>query len=77
MSSRPIIRKIQLTKYKFPFDDVGYDLSFAVGPFYQPAGRGSRTVLGIRIFTDSGVTGEYMSIAPGTFEQIQSFGPFK
>ena len=76
MSSVPTIRKIQLTKYKFPFNDVGYDLAFAVGPFYQPGGKGSRTALGIRIYTDSGVIGEYMSIAPGTFEQIQSFVPF-
>ena len=47
-----------------------------MGPFYQPGGKGSRTALGVRIYTDSGVTGEYMSIAPGTFEQIQSFVSF-
>ena len=76
MSSTPTIRKIQLTRYKFPFDDVGKDLSFAMGAFYEPGSKGERTVLGIRIHTDAGVTGEYMSIAPGTFEQIQSFGPF-
>ena len=76
MSSTPVIRKIQLTRYRFPFDDVGHDLSFAMGPFYEPGGKGFRTVLGIRIYTDAGITGEYMSIAPGTFEQIQSFGPF-
>lgn len=76
MSSTPIIRKIQLTRYRFPFDDVGHDLTFAMGPFYQPGGKGYRTVLGIRICTDAGINGEYMSIAPGTLEQIQTFGPF-
>ena len=76
MGSIPIIQKITLTRYRFPFDNVGSDLSFAMGPFYEPGGRGARSVLGIRIYTDIGVTGEYMSIAPGTFEQIQQFGSF-
>ena len=31
---------------------------------------------GYVVYTDIGVTGEYMSIAPGTFEQIQQFGSF-
>ena len=73
MSSSPIIRDIRLSRYRFPFDDIGTDL---IGQFYQPGNKGSRSVLGIRINTDAGVTGEYMSIAPGTFEQIQSFAPF-
>ena len=74
MGQAPIIQKITLTRYRFPFNDVGSDLSFAMGPFYEPGGKGGRNVLGIRIDTDIGVTGEYMSIAPGTFEQIQQFG---
>ena len=76
MSSTPIIRNIQLTRYDFPFENVGKDLGFAMGAFYEPGSMGSRRVLGIRINTDTGVTGEYMSVAPGTFEQIQSFAPF-
>ena len=32
--------------------------------------------LGIRIHTDEGLTGEYVSIAPATFEQINMFAPF-
>jgi hypothetical protein len=42
MSSTPFIWKIQLTRYSFPFDDVGHDLAFAMGPFYQPGGKGYR-----------------------------------
>jgi len=76
MSSKALIRSITLTKYRFPFENVGHDLGFAMGPFYEPGSTGSRTVLGIRIETDIGISGEYMSIAPGTFEQIQSFGGF-
>ena len=76
MSSKALIRSITQTKYRFPFENVGHDLGFAMGPFYEPGSTGSRTVLGIRIETDIGISGEYMSIAPGTFEQIQSLGGF-
>ena len=44
--------------------------------FWEPGAKGGGTVLGIRIHTDTGITGEYMARAPGIFEQIQSFGPF-
>ena len=76
MGNVPIIQKISLTRYQFPVENVGKDLSFAMGAFYQPGGRGTRVALGIRIYTDIGVTGEYMSTAPGTVEQIQAFGPY-
>jgi L-alanine-DL-glutamate epimerase-like enolase superfamily enzyme len=76
MSSTPTIRKIQLTRYQLPSENVGKDLSFAMGGFWEPGTKGGTAVLGIRIHTDAGITGEYMSRAPGTFEQIQSFGPF-
>ena len=70
MSDLPIIRSIFLSRYRFPFNDHGSDL---IGGFYEPGTKGSRSVLGIRIDTDSGLSGEYMSIAPGTYEQILSF----
>ncbi|MDP6511814.1 MAG: enolase C-terminal domain-like protein [SAR202 cluster bacterium] len=76
MGKNPIIQSIQLTRYRFPFKDVGHDLAWAMGAFYEPGGQGGRGVLGIQIHTDLGVTGEYMSIAPGTFEQIQMFASF-
>ncbi len=70
MSDVPIIRSIHLSRYRFPFDDHGSDL---IGGFYEPGTKGSRSVLGIRINTDTGLSGEYISIAPGTYEQICSF----
>ena len=76
MNGNPMIERIQLTRYRFPFNDVGYDLSFAMGAFYDPGQKGVRSALGIRVHTDEGVTGEYVSIAPATFEQINMFAPF-
>ena len=70
MSDVPVIRSIHLSRYRFPFNDHGSDL---IGGFYEPGAKGSRSVLGIRINTDIGLSGEYMSIAPGTYEQIRSF----
>ena len=76
MNNIPLIQNIELTRYDIPVADVGKDLSWAMGAFYEPGTTGSRRLLGIRINTNSGVNGEYMSSAPGTFEQIQSFAPF-
>ncbi len=58
MSNTPIIERIQITRYRFPFENVGYDPSFAMGAFYEPGQQGARSALGIRIHTDVGVTGE-------------------
>ena len=48
MGSIPIIEKITLTRYRFPFDNVGSYLRFAMGPFYEPGGKGARAALGTR-----------------------------
>ena len=76
MNNIPLIQNIELTRYDIPVADVGKDLSWAMGAFYEPGTTGSRRLLGIRINTNSDVSGEYISSAPGTFEQIQSFAPF-
>ena len=76
MKQIPVIRQIRLSRYRIPFQNIGSDLGFAMGPFYEPGSLGFRPVLGIRIETDAGITGEYMSIAPATFEQILMFAPY-
>ena len=57
MGNIPIIQKISLTRYQFPFNDVGKDLSFAMGPFYQPGGKGLRVAL--EVWPKSGRKGLY------------------
>ncbi len=76
MKQIPVIRQIRLSRYRIPFQNIGSDLGFAMGPFYEPGSLGYRSVLGIRIETDAGITGEYMSIAPATYEQILMFAPY-
>ena len=52
VSSTPTIKKRQLTRYRFPFADVGHDSAFAMGPFYEPGSKGFRSVLGTQIHTE-------------------------
>ena len=73
MNDTPTITAVQLSRYRIPFPNVGRDHSFAMGHFYEPDSTGHRMVLGVRIHTDLGITGEYMSIAPATFEQALMF----
>ncbi|MBT4072970.1 MAG: mandelate racemase, partial [Chloroflexi bacterium] len=75
MPNYPVIDRIEITRYLFPWHDVGDDLNFAVGPFYEKGSERTRRLLGIKIFTDEGVTGEFMSSAPGTYEQMQAVAP--
>ena len=75
MTRYPIVERIELARYRFPFEDVGYDPVFAAGPFYEPGATIHRSPLGIKVQTDLDVTGEYFSIAPATLEQILSISP--
>ena len=76
MRDAPIVRKIKLTSYKLPLENLATDLAFAAGAFYEPGSRSTRTLLAIQVYTDIGVTGEYISITPATREQIQMIAPF-
>ena len=76
MAQTPIVRRIKLTSYRFPTQNVTTDLAFAAGPFYEPGSHGTRRLLGIHIETDAGVTGEYISGTPANREQIEMIAPF-
>ena len=76
MSTVPIIERIEISRYRIPTYDLATNVSFAMGQFYQPGAHGFRGRVGIKIHTDQGVTGEYMSGAPATYEQILMFVNF-
>ena len=75
MPDYPVIERIEITHYRFPMRDIGDDLSFAVGPFYEKGSHRTHKQLGIKIFTDEGVTGEFASSGTGTLEQMQAVAP--
>ena len=64
----PVITQIALTQYRLPYKDCASDLNVnGVGVFYEPgATTGGRKLVGIQILTNEGMTGEYISIAPGS-----------
>ena len=70
MGREPIITRIELSRYRIPTHDLATDASWAMGQFYQPGAKGTRGRVGIKIHTDTGVTGEYMTGTPATYEQI-------
>jgi L-alanine-DL-glutamate epimerase-like enolase superfamily enzyme len=76
MTESPIIKKIQLTMYRIPMNNLTSDLAFSAGMFYKPGSVYYRSILGIHIHTDVGITGEHTSGTPGIVEQIQMFAPF-
>ena len=73
MPDKPNIRRIEVHEFEYELRDVAVDPSFAAGAFYEPGSTAKSKALGIRIDTDLGVTGEYVSRAPTALGQIQGF----
>ena len=42
---------------------------------YEPGSKASCNVVAIKIDTDIGISGEYFSVAPGTYEQMRVIAP--
>ncbi len=76
MKDKPIITKVELYEFGHDLKDAGTDLDFALGPYYEPGSSSRRTALAVRIQTDIGVTGEYVSIAPAAIGQIRLFANY-
>ena len=77
MAQTPIVRKIKLTSYRFPTQNVTTDLAFAAGSVLRAGqSRYSQASWRIHIYTDAGVTGEYISGTPANREQMEMIAPF-
>jgi L-alanine-DL-glutamate epimerase-like enolase superfamily enzyme len=59
MPQSPIITRIELTAFEIRIADIHADRA-GFGVSYQPGGGTPQTRFGVRIHTDSGVTGEYI-----------------
>jgi hypothetical protein len=64
----PTITEIESTEFSYPIEDLGY----SEGGFslvYEPGSTIDRTLFGLRIHTDVGITGEYIGgNSPGMAE---------
>ena len=72
MSEYPTVKAITLNRYKFPLENVrAHTLSW----IFEPGSRSVVNAVSIKIDTDLGLSGEYFSIAPGTYDQMKSIAP--
>ena len=73
MNDYPIIKKITFNRYEFPLKNM--ETSVILSSCYEPGSKTSRNVISIKIDTDLGISGEYFSIAPGTYDQMRAIAP--
>ena len=69
MNDYPIIKKITFNRYEFPLENMRQHI---LSSCYEPGSKTSRKVISIKIDTDLGISGEYFSIAPGTYDQMRA-----
>ena len=72
MNDYPIIKKITFNRYKFPLENMR---SHILSSCYEPGSTTVRQVVSIKIDTDLDISGEYFSIAPGTYDQMRAIAP--
>ncbi|MCH2679430.1 MAG: mandelate racemase, partial [Alphaproteobacteria bacterium] len=72
MNDYPIIKKITFNRYEFPLENMRQHI---LSSCYEPGSKTSRKVISIKIDTDLGISGEYFSIAPGTYDQMRAIAP--
>jgi L-alanine-DL-glutamate epimerase-like enolase superfamily enzyme len=64
----PEITRIETTEFAYPLEDVGSDPGFNLA--YEPGTTTERRLFAIRIFTDDGVTGEFIGGNSPAFAQF-------
>ena len=72
MKSRPKITRIEVREFEFQLNDIGIERTIAI-PIYEPGAVSRRRAHGIRIFTDVGVTGEYIGGSATEYSALPMF----
>jgi L-alanine-DL-glutamate epimerase-like enolase superfamily enzyme len=71
----PTITQIESVEFGYPLDDAGYD-EHGFNLVYDPGNQIERKLFGLRIYTDEGITGEYVGgNSPGA-AQINMFADY-
>lgn len=71
----PKITKVECKEFRYPLEDVGNNVN-GFNLQYEPGNVGGRTIMGIQIHTDTGITGEYVGGNAPAFAQIRGFGDY-
>lgn len=71
----PEITRIETTEFAYTIEDVGYTLN-GISMVYEPGAVTERRLFGLKVFTDVGVTGEYVGGNSPAFAQINMFADY-
>jgi L-alanine-DL-glutamate epimerase-like enolase superfamily enzyme len=74
VKDRPKIIKIEVHQFEFQFRDIGLEPTISI-PIYEPGAVISQRAHAIRIFTNLGVTGEYVGGSAVEYSALPRFAP--
>jgi len=72
MKDRPKITKIEVHQFEFQLRDIGLERTISI-PLYEPGAVTTRRAHAIRVFTDLGVTGEYVGGSATEYSALPMF----
>ena len=72
MKNRPKITKIEVHQFEYQVKDIGLEPVLSL-PVYEPGGVATLSAHAIRIFTDVGITGEYVGGWPTEYAAVPMF----
>ena len=68
----PIVTKVEITEFTHELKDIGSEGTISI-PIYEPGSTLTSSKIAIRIFTDQGVTGEYIGGSKTEYSAIPMF----
>ncbi|MFW6195397.1 MAG: enolase C-terminal domain-like protein [Chloroflexota bacterium] len=72
MAANPIVTKIEVTEFSYQLKDIGAEPTIGI-PMYQKGSTLDAKARVVRVFTDEGVTGEYLGGSPSEHAAIPQF----
>jgi len=72
MKDRPKITRIEVHEFEFELREIGIERTISI-PIYEPGAVSRRRAHGIRVFTDVGVTGEYVGGSGTEYSALPMF----
>lgn len=68
----PIVEKVEITEFTHELKDIGLEKTISL-PIYEPGSNLTTSKIAIRIFSDAGVTGEYVGGSKTEYSAIPMF----
>lgn len=75
MRTKPRITRIEVTQPAYELRDIGREPTIAI-PIYEPGGQLRATATAIRVYTDAGITGEYVGGSVTEYSALPQFASY-